>query len=73
MSEYDSPESLWDSIFVQQYFGSFGLYKTFDTKYRAEYTTAMRQTGVYKLSNWYILAYCSINKKGLIKPQIPPV
>lgn len=71
MAEYDSQDDLWDSIFVQQYFGSFGLYSVSDAKYREEYLTAMRQTGVYKLSNYYLLAYCSVNRNGLINPQKP--
>lgn len=69
MSEYDSQDDLFDSIFVQQYFGSFGLYTEFDAKYRDEYLIAMRTTGVYKLSNWYLLVYCSVDKRGKIIPH----
>lgn len=71
MSEYDTLEAMWDSIFIQQYFGTFGLLTTFDTQYHKEYLIAMRTTGVYKLSNWYLLAYCSVDKRGKIIPQIP--
>jgi hypothetical protein len=73
MAEYDSQDDLWDSIFVQQYFGSFALYSVSDAKYREEYLVAMRTTGVYKLSNWYILAYCSVNKRGKIIPHKYPI
>jgi len=69
MSEYGSPEELWNSIFVQQYFGSFGLCTASITKYHEEYLVAMRTTGVYKLSNCYLLAYCSVGKQGKIIPH----
>ena len=68
MDEYTTPEELWDSIFVQQYFGSFGLT---EAVYRTQYLAEIK-TGLYKISNYYCLTYSTVSKKGCIKPIKPP-
>lgn len=70
MEEYSTLEEVWSSIFVQQYFSSFGKS---EVDYYESYLAAMKNSGAFKLSNWYLIAYCTVSKKGLIKPEKPPV
>ena len=69
--EFLTAEEAWDNPFIDYYFSSFNNYDA--RKYREDYLAAIKSTGFYKLSNWYMLTYCSVTKKGLIKPQKPPV
>jgi len=68
--EFLTAEEAWDNPFIDYYFSSFNNYDA--RKYREDYLAAIKSTGFYKLSNWYMLTYCSVTKKGLIKPQKPP-
>ncbi|MDR3597085.1 hypothetical protein [Clostridium sp.] len=70
MEEYSTLEEVWSSIFVQQYFNSFGKS---EVDYYESYIAAMQSTGCFKLSHWYLIAYYTLNRKGLIKPQKPPI
>ena len=70
MEEHTTLQEVWSSIFVTLYFRSFGKS---EIEYLGAYLTAMQITGAFKLSNWYLLTYCDVTKKGLIKPREPPV
>lgn len=70
VEEFDTLEAVWNSIFVQQYFSTF---KKSELDYYESYLAAMRNTGFYKLSNYYLIIYGTVNKKGYIKPCKPPV
>ena len=70
MEEFDTLEKLWASIFVQQYFNSFGKS---EHEYLSAYLNAMQIDGFFKLSNWYLLTYSYVTKKGLIKTHKSPV
>jgi hypothetical protein len=66
MEEFDTLDEVWSSGFIQQYFRSFG---ESEAAYQSAYLDAMVNIGFYRLSNLYLLTYCTVNKKGLIKPQ----
>jgi len=70
MEEYSTLDDVWASIFVQQYFNCFGKS---EVDYYESYLAAMKNSGAFKLSNWYLIAWCTITKKGLIRPIKPPV
>lgn len=65
----DDPDTLWDDPSIVNY---FKFYRLDHEEYRQEYLKALKDYGIYKLSNLYYLLYCTITYKDTIAIQIPP-
>lgn len=70
MNTYNTREEMWSSIFVHQYFCTFDKS---ESEYLSDYLDSMQNKGFYRLSNRYLLTYCTIDRQGGIKPLKPPV
>ncbi|WP_238900046.1 helix-turn-helix domain-containing protein [Clostridium sp. YIM B02500] len=68
--EYETPEDLWNSEFMKEYFDFWGVDPS---KYYPQYYEALKAKGVYHLSHYICIAYCEINAKGKIKPLAPTI
>lgn len=64
MNTFANPEEMWSNIFIQQYFKTFNKSKD---AYLSAYLKAMQIKGYYKLSNRYLLTFCTIDRQGFIK------
>ena len=62
-SEYETAEDVWQSYFINSYFSSYGWNKM---DYYDDYLSRIRSTGIYCISRMYTIAYCEVDKKGLI-------
>lgn len=68
LGEYITANELWQSDFIRNYFNSFGRY---ESGYLDNYLTSVYRNGIYYLSNRYTIAYCEVNKRGILKIHIP--
>jgi hypothetical protein len=64
IEEYSTPEELWYSDFIINYFKSFN--KNADDFYD-DYLKRLSSAGLYRLSHLYNIAYCYVNRRGVIK------
>ncbi len=64
-SEFETPEELWNSRYISDYFDSWGI--NGDTYY-ADYLDSLRTKSVYHLSNYVIISYCKVSAKARITP-----
>lgn len=69
MNTYNTKEEMWSSIFVQQYFCTFDKS---ESEYLSDYLDSMQKKGFYRLSNRYLLAFCTIDRQGFIKTLKTP-
>ena len=68
--EYENPQELWDSQYIQDYFKSWGI--TGDDYY-ADYLDSLRTKSVYHLSNYTIISYCKVSAKARIIPVLKKI
>ena len=62
--EYKTAKELWQSAFISNYFRSFG--RT-ELDYFDSYLVKINNSGFCQLSNIYCIAYCDVNRRGIIK------
>lgn len=67
--EYETPEELWNSQFMKEY---FGLWKIDASDYYDEYKKSLSSRGVYRLSHYICIAHCKVTARGKIKPLASP-
>lgn len=68
MSEYATPEALWQSDFICKYFKAFNE-SAMD--YYEKYLTQINKDGIYQLSNTYCVVFCNITPSGKVKVLKP--
>lgn len=64
LREYPTAEELWADPFFDRYFASHHQFKD---KYYTGYLKNLTTKGLYKLSNTFSVAYCTISQKGACK------
>lgn len=68
VAEYDTAEDAWQTDFIRRYFRSFGFS---ENNYYTDYLSTIHSTGIYKLSNIFCIAYCEIDKIGILRIRKP--
>lgn len=69
LATYETAEDVWQSHTIQLYFGSYGLSAP---DYIDNYIAKINQCGIYRLSTMYCIAYCTVDRQGIIRVLIPP-
>jgi hypothetical protein len=68
IGEYQTAEELWQSDFICNYFRSFGRSKM---DYLDNYLKEITNNGLCQLSNNYVILFCHITERGVIKTIKP--
>lgn len=63
-SEYATPQELWDSDFITNYFKPFGVSKA---NYFADFLRKIDDSSLYHLSNYFSIAHCDVTRKGVLR------
>jgi hypothetical protein len=69
IGEYQTAKELWQSDFICNYFNSFGRS---ELDYLVKYLKEINDNGICQLSNNYVILFCLITERGIIKILKPP-
>ncbi|MBC2457159.1 helix-turn-helix domain-containing protein [Clostridium beijerinckii] len=67
-SAYRTPQDLWNSQYIRDYFGSWGIN---GDKYYPQCLESLKNRSTYHLSNYTLIAYSRVSADGKIIPVVP--